>query len=46
VKDREHHKPLRLDTVEHRIGKPRHDSAPYLATHAREHFRKLFDGFK
>jgi hypothetical protein len=46
MKDREHHKPLRLDAVEHRIRKSRDDGAPYLAVYAAEHLRKRLDGFK
>ena len=46
MKYREHHNTIRLDAVEHRIRKSRHDSTSYLAVYACEHLRELLDGVK
>jgi hypothetical protein len=46
MKYREHHNTIRLDAVEHRIRKSRHDSTSYLAVYACEHPRELLDGVK
>jgi len=46
VQDPEYDNALRLDAIEHSVGKLRNERAPHLSMSLCEHFRILFDGVK